>query len=203
MCTCIFSTCCSCWFNPFILLPKVGLTDGIWNCSKHISLLILYSSIRSQKVVADHSECLTHVSLLSQSFNPLPKITCMVIGMFKTHFTVIVYQNQFVQSDESCTRKNSAHNPERPQGRITERHWLVCLILHSFFWYQWTVALVNQESEQNGGKNGEEEDDESTRNTIMFCNCNQKIVYNWNFLCEQEEFELSTSVCLSNSNKDF
>jgi hypothetical protein len=41
-----------------------------------------------------------------------------------------------------------------------------------------TVALVNQESEKNGGKKGEEEDDESTRNTIMFCNCNQKIVYN-------------------------
>ncbi len=72
-----------------------------------------------------------------------------------------------------------------------------------FFGMSGTVALVNQESEQNGGKKGEEEDDESTRNTIMFCNCNQKIVYNWNFLCEQEEFELSTSVCLSNSNKDF
>jgi hypothetical protein len=28
-------------------------------------------------------------------------------------------------------------------------------------------------------------------------------VCHWNFLCEQEEFELSTSVCLSNSNKDF
>jgi hypothetical protein len=25
---------------------------------------------------------------------------------------------------------------------MTERHWLVCLILHSFFWYQWTVRAA-------------------------------------------------------------
>ncbi len=96
--------------------------DDIWNCSKHISLLVLYSSICSQKVVAEHSECLTHVSLLSQSFNPLPKITCMVIGMFKTRFTVILYQNQGLDAWNCILKKNLEPSSSKFHKHCQERN---------------------------------------------------------------------------------